>query len=91
MATKLSDRNEVHSGVGGRYVLCELRQKGCVGGADVLALGKQTMIPCVVGDSLMQGLLAWRKCPMHHVSAMMVSLVGLSEASVETGAIGSIA
>jgi hypothetical protein len=52
-------------------------------------LGKPAVIPCVAGILWMQGLLAWRKCPVHTVSAMMVSLVWLSEAGVKTGSIGS--
>ncbi len=54
-----------------------------------LPLGRPTVIPFVVGILLMQGLFAWRKCPVQPVSAMIVSLVWLNEAGGETGAIGS--
>ncbi len=66
-----------------------MSKKRAVGGADTLAFDKPTLIPCVVGVLLIQGLLA--KCPMHPVSIVMVLLVGLSEAGVKTGAIQSIA
>jgi hypothetical protein len=38
--------------------------------------GKPTVIPCVVGILLMQGLLSGRKCPVQLESVMVVSFEG---------------